>query len=105
MERINIWRGKKLVSASQVGAESMRFNAYDKVPSLEIPVYFFGGSYDYTCCYDLQKRYFDMLEAPTKGFYTFENSAHSPLWEESERAIQILVQDVLKGKNELSDDL
>lgn len=104
MERINIWRGKKLVSASPVGAESMRFNAYDKVPFLEIPIYFFGGSYDYTCCYDLQKEYFTMIEAPMKGFYTFENSAHSPLWEESEHAIQILIQDILKGKNELSDE-
>lgn len=104
LERINIWRGKKFVSASPVGAESMRFNAYDKVMSLEIPIYFFGGSYDYTCCYTLQKKYSDMLEAPMKGFYTFENSAHSPLWEEPGRAVQILVQDVLKGKNELSDD-
>ena len=74
------------------------------MPSLEIPIYFFGGSYDYTCCYDLQKEYFTMIEAPMKGFYTFENSAHSPLWEESEHAIQILIQDILKGKNELSDE-
>lgn len=33
----------------------------------------------------------------------FSNSAHSPLWEESGQAIQILVKDVLQGGNRLAD--
>lgn len=95
LERINIWRGKKFAENSPVGSDRMLFNAYSEVPSLEIPIYFFGGIYDYTCCYSLQKNYYDMIRAPLKGFYTFENSAHSPLWEEPERAIKILVQDII----------
>jgi hypothetical protein len=33
----------------------------------------------------LTKEYFDMLKAPDKRFYLFENSAHSPLFDEPER--------------------
>jgi pimeloyl-ACP methyl ester carboxylesterase len=50
-----------------------------------------------------QKKYFDAVNAPLKGFYTFHNSAHSPLWEEPDRFIEILIQDVLYGTNEQSD--
>ena len=103
LERINIWRGKKFAENSPVGSDRMLFNAYSEVPSLEIPIYFFGGIYDYTCCYSLQKNYYDMIRAPLKGFYSFDNSAHSPLWEEPERAISILVQDVLQVSNQLAD--
>lgn len=103
LERINIWRGKKFVEDSPVESERMLFNAYDEVPSLEIPIYFFGGIYDHTCCYSLQKSYYEMIRAPLKGFYTFGHSAHSPLWEESEQAIKILRQDVLQGANQLAD--
>jgi hypothetical protein len=38
-----------------------------------------------------------------KGFYVFENSAHSPLFEEPTRATEILLNDVLQGKNALAD--
>jgi hypothetical protein len=38
-----------------------------------------------------------------KGFYEFENSAHSPLFEEPKRATEILLQDVLRGTNALAD--
>ncbi|MBC5708913.1 alpha/beta hydrolase [Hungatella sp. L12] len=103
LERINIWRGKQFTASSPVGTDRMQFNTFAEVPCLKIPVYFFSGIYDYTCCYSLQKKYFDAVNAPLKGFYTFHNSAHSPLWEESDRFIEILIQDVLNGTNEQSD--
>lgn len=75
----------------------------DKVPKLNIPVYFFHGIYDYTCSYSLAKDYFEKLQAPLKGFYTFEQSAHSPLFEEPEKMQHILKKDVLVGENNLAD--
>lgn len=96
-ERINIWRSKRFISSSPVESDCLYFNAFDAVPSLDIPVYFFGGKYDYTCCYSLQKEYYEYLETPSKAFYTFENSAHSPLFEESKKAIGILKKDVLSA--------
>ncbi|HEU4909160.1 MAG TPA: hypothetical protein VFT17_09860, partial [Propionibacteriaceae bacterium] len=59
--------------------------------------------YDYTCSYPLAKRYSEQLKAPLKGFYTFERSAHSPIFEEPDRAGRILRDDVLAGVNNLAD--
>lgn len=89
-ERINVWRGKAVSTQFPVVAESIQFNAFEEVPSLQVPIYFFAGQYDYTCCYSLQKEYYEQIDAPEKEFYTFEDSAHSPVYEEPERAQQIL---------------
>lgn len=40
---------------------------------LEIPVYFFIGKHGYTTNYDLAHDYFQRLNAPLKGFYTFRD--------------------------------
>ena len=74
-----------------------------EVTKFNIPVYFFSGIYDYTVNYTLAKDYFEKLQAPVKGFYTFEQSAHSPLFEEPEKMQQILLEDVLVGGNGLAD--
>ena len=99
IERMNIWRSKVFISRTPVANERLQFNAFDEIQSLSIPIYFFAGKYDYTCCYTLQKEYYERLNAPLKGFYTFENSAHSPLFEEPEKAIEILRKDVLGESN------
>jgi hypothetical protein len=44
-----------------------------KVPELEIPIYFFGGIYDYTCSYTLAK---DYLEKLTVNCAFFEEEKH-----------------------------
>ncbi len=75
----------------------------ETLPELTIPVYFLEGRYDYTCTYSVAGEYFDVLKAPLKGFYTFENSAHSPMFEEPERVQQIMREDVLQGTNSLAD--
>ena len=104
-EKVSLWRGK-------IYSRSRSFSLWDKmqitdltqqVTELEIPVYFLHGVYDYTCAYPLAKDYFETLEAPVKGFYTFENSAHSPMFEEPEKVLKILLVDVLIGTNNLAD--
>lgn len=67
------------------------------IDSIEIPVYFFSGKYDFTVNVDLSKAYLKKIKAPQKGFYTFDNSAHSPLFEEPELFKKYLEEDVLKG--------
>lgn len=105
-EKVNLWRGKFL-------SRSRTFSLWDKmqmtdlsqqVKALEIPAYFIHGVYDYTCAYPLARDYFEQLEAPVKGFYTFENSAHSPMFEEPERMQKILLEDVLAGTDNLADE-
>jgi len=85
------------------GMTVMGTDLSQQVTKLEIPAFFLHGIYDYTCAYPLARDYFEKLEAPVKGFYTFENSAHSPLFEESEKIRQILLKDVLAGTSNLAD--
>jgi len=68
-----------------------------------VPVYFLHGVHDYTCTCAEASRYFESLTAPLKGFYTFSRSAHSPMFEEPDRFMAILREDVLKGTNRLAD--
>lgn len=103
-EKINIWRAKAFLRSKTVLLDELFFaDLTTKVPKLEIPTYFFSGKYDYTVNHDLSKAYFMSLDAPVKGFYTFEQSAHSPMFEEPEKFMQIMEQDVLTGTNALAD--
>ena len=74
-------------------------NLIEDVPSQSIPVYIFQGRYDFQTSYDVAWRYYEQLEAPIKEFYTFENSAHSPNYEEKER-FEELVGGILRELEE-----
>lgn len=76
-----------------------------QVPRLEVPIYVLQGKFDYQVSYCLAKEYTAAVEAPVKGFYTFEKSAHSPCFEEPEKMCHIIREDVLRGKCELADSL
>jgi pimeloyl-ACP methyl ester carboxylesterase len=102
MDKINVWRGK-LWSRPFFWEELLRDNLGARLTTFELPVYFFVGQHDQTASPTLSRAYFDVIDAPVKGFYMFENSAHSPLFEEPERATGILLQDVLQGMNALAD--
>lgn len=90
-EKINYWKGKKLLSKSAYRKYNTEMDS-DK-PAL-IPVYFFSGYYDYTTPITLSKELLEKLEGPEKKFYTFYNSAHSPLWEENQLVIEAMLEHV-----------
>jgi pimeloyl-ACP methyl ester carboxylesterase len=102
-EKIDMWRGKSRSGISSLWNEMLATDLAKQTLSLDIPVYFFHGMCDYTVSYALAKDYFEKLKAPVKGFYTFEHSAHSPLFEEPAKMQKILQEDVLKGLNNLAD--
>ncbi len=102
-ERINIWRGKSFAQTSPVAQGVRSLNALAEFPKIDVPIYFLAGVYDYTVCYSLQKEYYEQVGAPLKAFYTFHNSAHSPLYEEPDKAMEILLRDVLAGEKALTD--
>lgn len=104
-EKINLWRGKFYSRSPSFGLwdKMQATDLTQQVTKLEIPTYFLHGKYDYTCAYPLAKGYFEKLDAPLKGFYTFEESAHSPKFEEPEKMRQILLEDVLAETNKLAD--
>jgi pimeloyl-ACP methyl ester carboxylesterase len=101
-EKINMWRGK-MFSGSRLWNTQLSTDLTKKVTRLEIPVYFFHGAYDYTVSHSLAKSYYDQLDAPMKGFYTFTESAHSPLFEQPKRMREIMQADVLAGAIRLAD--
>jgi pimeloyl-ACP methyl ester carboxylesterase len=101
-EKLALWRGK-FSSDKMLWDKMIATDLTKQIQKLDIPVYFFHGKYDYTVSYSLANAYIDELQAPIKGFYTFEHSAHSPIFEEPDRMKQILQEDVLAGKNNLSD--
>lgn len=103
MEKINLWRGKARSGVASLWATMITTDLSQQLPELDIPVYFFEGIYDYTCSYTEAKAYFEKLKAPIKGFYTFDHSAHSPMFEEPEKMQKIIQQDVFAGANHLAD--
>ena len=92
-EKINLWRGKLLLNGNT--RLKMTDDLREKVTALDVPTYFFSGVYDYTVNYKMAEGYLDQLKAPVKKFYLFENSAHSPIFEEPEQMMQIIKNDIL----------
>jgi pimeloyl-ACP methyl ester carboxylesterase len=101
-EKVGMWRGK-VFSGSRLWNTQLSTDLTTKVMRLEVPVYFFHGVYDYTVSYPLAKSYYEQLDAPMKGFYTFRRSAHSPLFEEPGKMREIVRADVLTGSKGLAD--
>jgi pimeloyl-ACP methyl ester carboxylesterase len=101
-EKVALWRGKFALDKLQWD-KMIATDLTKQIQKLDLPIYFFHGQYDYTVSYPLTKAFLDQLQAPIKGFYTFEHSAHSPMFEEPDQMKHIIQEDVLQGKNSLSD--
>ncbi len=96
-EKRNIWKSKfTFLKTTPLTRELFDTSITMRVKKLEIPVYYLSGRYDLTVNHELSSRYLEQLEAPVKKFFLFENSAHSPLYEEPERVRQILEQEILR---------
>lgn len=102
-DKYHLWAGKSKFGISQNWAKMIRTNLTETKNDFKIPVYFFHGINDYTCSYELAKKYFDKINAPIKGFYTYSQSAHSPLFEEPEKMNSILTNDVKNLRTDLAD--
>ena len=103
-EKINIWVSKfTFIKKTKFIEQLLIIDIPASVSKLNIPVYFFSGKYDFTVNVNLSKAYLRKLQAPIKGFYTFNNSAHSPIFEEPGRIKQIMELDILKGSTQLAD--
>lgn len=103
-EKVRLWRGKFTTGVMpQWTQQILATDLSEQVPKVEIPLYLLHGVHDYTCCLSIAHEYFDRVQAPVKGFYTFHHSAHSPIFEEPEKVRRILSEDVLTGTNKLAD--
>jgi pimeloyl-ACP methyl ester carboxylesterase len=101
-EKVGLWRGRSFSQGFGLWEQFIRVDLRKVVPRLQIPVYFLEGKHDYTCNTQLAREYFRSLDAPVKGFYEFDNSAHSPVFEQPDQVHRVLETDVLTGKNTLA---
>jgi pimeloyl-ACP methyl ester carboxylesterase len=74
-------------------------NLFESSSSFKVPVYITHGKYDYQVSYALASKYFEIIEAPEKLFFTFEKSAHSPNGEEPEKFTQTIRDIALQLKD------
>lgn len=102
-EKINIWRGKAFSGSSALRKEMLGADLSRTTTKLAIPVYFFSGVYDYTVNHMMSASYLRTIDAPIKGFYLFKDSAHSPMFEEPAKVLDIMRLDVLRGRNSLAN--
>jgi pimeloyl-ACP methyl ester carboxylesterase len=88
-EKLNFMNAS-MFSLESLWPDVINTNLFNKIDSMRVPVYIFQGIYDYTTPYPLAKDFYNQLKAPQKGFFSFENSAHSPIMEEPEKFNSIL---------------
>jgi len=81
MDKVNYIRGNRSSLRTMWNGVLQR-DLRKEVPRLEVPVMIAAGRFDYNVPSPLAESYFLMLEAPRKSFVWFENSAHSPCFEE-----------------------
>jgi pimeloyl-ACP methyl ester carboxylesterase len=62
---------------------------------LAVPVYFMEGRWDVNAMASLVERYHNRLQAPHNELIWFQNSGHTPLYEESRRFVDVMVHTVL----------
>ncbi|PKQ18652.1 MAG: alpha/beta hydrolase [Actinobacteria bacterium HGW-Actinobacteria-8] len=102
-EKMNLWRGRRFSRGFGLWDQMLATDLTRRVTRLQIPAYFLHGRHDFTVSYPLAKSYATRLDAPQVGFYTFENSAHSPGFEEPDLTLRILTEDVLALTTTLAD--
>jgi pimeloyl-ACP methyl ester carboxylesterase len=102
-EKAALWRGRRFSRRSDLFDRALASDLADLVPALDVPVHLLFGAHDWTANAALAREYLAALHAPIKGFYTFPRSAHSPIFEEPDRAHRILRDDVLRGRTDLAD--
>jgi len=62
---------------------------------LEVPIYFLIGRHDINAPVSLTQEYYQLLQAPHKEIIWFEHSGHTPWVSESERFVEVLVNEVM----------
>ncbi|AEF55299.1 alpha/beta hydrolase fold protein [Marinomonas posidonica IVIA-Po-181] len=72
-------------SGAALWPEQKNYNAYQRHPSIDVPIVMVMGRHDKVISPTLGKQYFKVLEAPEKELIWFENSAHGPPFEEPQK--------------------
>jgi len=94
LDKVNWVRGLAGVYA-QVYPQLADLDLITQAPQLDLPVYLIKGRWDINALNSLAETYFKQLEAPHKELIWFEESAHTPLWDEPAHFVDVMVNTVL----------
>ena len=74
-----------------------RYNLFELIENIEIPVYFLHGRFDYFTPGELMEAFYHRLSAPMgKTIIWFEKSGHEPEFHEPEKFRDVMIHEVLK---------
>lgn len=82
-------------SGNALADEVAGFDWLHRARRFAMPVFIAAGRYDRNTDAALAQRYFEAIEAPSKRFKWFENSAHSPIFEEPAAFNRFILGEVL----------
>jgi len=93
-DKLNLLNGDAF-SMQNMWKAAIKVNLFEQVPAIEIPVYIVQGKYDMHTVTEVANAYYEVLEAPRKKYFEFENSAHEPHFTEFDKYKSILLNEVL----------
>ncbi len=94
VDRVNVLRG--LIDMFTVMYPQLQqIDFRQDVRELEVPVYILDGAAEVPARRDLTLEWFELLEAPKKQLFTFENAAHSVAFEQFQELDRILNKVIL----------
>lgn len=68
---------------------------FAQAAKVDVPLFFFIGRHDYHTPWEMARKYYEMVESPHKEWVWFEDSAHSPNFEEVDAFAETMVKCVL----------
>lgn len=76
---------------------AMDRNLFAQLPAVKCPVYFFLGGKDYQTNCGIAKAYYNVLSAPEKNMYWFNEASHDLLVTEAPKVQRIIMEEILKN--------
>jgi pimeloyl-ACP methyl ester carboxylesterase len=90
-------------SLEALWSEASRVNLFERVPALEMPVFFFVGRRDHWVPAETSVAYFNAVTAPSKHLVWFENSGHEAFVDEPIKFNRTMIDLVRPSLNNPAD--
>ncbi|MBS4194221.1 alpha/beta fold hydrolase [Lederbergia citri] len=97
MDMVNHIKGQ-FFSLNMLQDEMKTVNLNNVIHEVKIPIYFCMGKYDLTIPYEPTQAFFKNVSASEKHWIWFEHSAHSPMFEEKEKFLTLLLKETKKDR-------
>ncbi|MBW8349217.1 alpha/beta hydrolase [Bacillus sp. IITD106] len=97
MDMINHLKGQ-FFSLKMLQDEMKTVNLNSVINEIKIPIYFCMGKHDLTIPYEPTLAFFNHVSASDKHWIWFDHSAHSPMFEEKEKFLKLLLNETKKDR-------